>query len=609
MRTRAIYAPLAERFHSSDERLCDSRHRHIVKVYILSAHRSYGGTTMTRLVNVPEDFPAESLRGFVLANKRYVKPVYGGVVRSTATRDGKVAVVYGGGSGHYPAFAGWVGQGFADGAVCGNIFSSPSGAQAYSVMKAADRGAGVLMGFGNYAGDVLHFGQAIERLRSEGISADTLVVTDDIASGSKDELEKRRGIAGDFPTFKIASAAAEAGKDFDEVKRIFEKANDATRSFGVAFDGCTLPGADHPLFTVPEGKMGIGLGIHGEPGIDEAPLGTADELAKTLVDGLLEERPEGANRVVAIINGLGDTKYEEMFIVAGAVHDLLEETGIEIADLESGEFVTSLDMAGISLTLVWVDNELEEYWNAPCDSPAYRKGSVEEVERDDTELNNEAAKVTVAEKGSEASQAAAKKAAELLDEITTMLESKKDELGELDAVAGDGDHGIGMENGSRAAAKAAQSLVADGAGLSTTLAAAGDAWSDRAGGTSGALWGSILTTFGATFGDEDSPTDEKIVEAVSAALDAVQRLGGAEVGDKTLVDAFVPLSEAFESTEGDLKTKGEAAVAAGEKGVESTVDLVAKVGRARPLGKKAVGTADPGAVSLVEVARTLTAAL
>ncbi|WP_182171590.1 dihydroxyacetone kinase family protein [Flaviflexus equikiangi] len=564
---------------------------------------------MTRLVNVPEDFPAESLRGFVLANKRYVKPVYGGVVRSTATRDGKVAVVYGGGSGHYPAFAGWVGQGFADGAVCGNIFSSPSGAQAYSVLKAADRGAGVLMGFGNYAGDVLHFGQAIERLRAEGIQADTLVVTDDIASGAKDEVEKRRGIAGDFPTFKIAAAAAEAGKDFDEVKRIFEKANAATRSFGVAFSGCTLPGAEAPLFTVPEGKMGIGLGIHGEPGIDEAPLGTADELAKTLVEGLLEERPEGANRVVAIINGLGDTKYEELFTVAGTVHDLLEEAGIEVADLESGEFVTSLDMAGISLTLTWVDDELEEYWNAPCDAPAYRKGSVGTVERDDAALNNEAAKVTVTEKGSEQSQAAAQKAAELLGEIAAMLESKKDELGELDSVAGDGDHGIGMENGSRAAAKAAKALVADGAGLSTTLAAAGDAWSDRAGGTSGALWGAILTSFGATFGDQDSPTEEKFVAAVIAALDAVQRLGGAEVGDKTLVDSLAPLAKAFASTDGDLRAKGEAGLAAAEKGAQSTVDLVAKLGRARPLGKKSVGTADPGAVSLVEVARVLVAAL
>lgn len=561
---------------------------------------------MTRLVNVPEDFPAESLRGFVLANKRYVKPVYGGVVRSTATPQGKVAVVYGGGSGHYPAFAGWVGAGIADGAVCGNIFSSPSGAQAYSVMKAAERGAGVLMGFGNYAGDVLHFGQAIERLRSEGIQADTLVVTDDIASGSKDELAKRRGIAGDFPIFKIAGAAAEAGKDFDEVKRIFDKANAATRSFGVAFSGCTLPGAEGPLFTVPAGTMGIGLGIHGEPGVSEAALGTADDVAKTLVDGLLDDRPEGNDgRVIAIVNGLGDTKYEEMFVVVGSVVDRLEAAGVEIVDVESGEFVTSLDMAGISLTLVWVDDELIEYWDAPCDTPAYRKGSVGEVARDDSVLSNEATKVEVAEKGSEASQAAAKQAADALKAIADMLDEAKDELGKLDSVAGDGDHGIGMANGSHAAAKAAAEIAGQGAGVSTTLAAAGDAWSDRAGGTSGALWGSLLTAFGSVLGNEEAPTASAIVDAVVAAREAVQRLGGAKVGDKTLVDALVPLVEAFVATDGDLKVKGAAAVEAGRKGAESTKDMVAKLGRARPLGEKSLGTPDPGAVSLVRVASVL----
>ena len=519
---------------------------------------------MTRLVNAPADFPAEALRGFVLANKRYVKPVYGGVVRSTATPQGKVAVVYGGGSGHYPAFAGWVGAGIADGAVCGNIFSSPSGAQAYSVLKAADRGAGVLMGFGNYAGDVLHFGQAIERLRSEGIPADTLVVTDDIASGAKDELDKRRGIAGDFPVFKIAGAAAEAGKDFEEVKRIFAKANAATRSFGVAFSGCTLPGADGPLFTVPAGKMGIGLGIHGEPGVSEDDLGSADDVADTLVEGLLEDRPESAgNRVIAIVNGLGDTKYEELFVVVGSVVDRLKAAGVEIADVESGEFVTSLDMAGVSLTLVWVDDELLSYWDAPCDTPAYRKGSVGEVERDDAELNSAAATVVVTEKGSESSREAAGVVVGLLEKVSEMLEESKDEFGKLDSIAGDGDHGIGMANGSKAAAQAARAIADQGAGVATTLSAAGDAWSDRAGGTSGALWGSLLTAIGAALGNEEAPSLDSITDAVIAGRSAVQRLGGAQVGDKTMVDALVPLVDAFVSTDGGLKAKGEAAVAAG----------------------------------------------
>ena len=401
----------------------------------------------------------------------------------------------------------------------------------------------------------------------------------------------------------IAGAAAEAGKDFEEVKRVFAKANAATRSFGVAFSGCTLPGADGPLFTVPEGKMGIGLGIHGEPGVDEARLGTADEVARTLVEGLLEDRPADAGgRVIAIVNGLGATKYEELFVVVGSVVDRLEAAGVECVDVESGEFVTSLDMAGISLTLVWVDDELLSYWDAPCDTPAYRKGSVGDVQRDETALNTEATAVTVAAKGSAASQAAAGTIAGLLEAVADMLEAEKDELGKLDSVAGDGDHGIGMANGSRAAAAAAKRLVGEGAGASTTLAAAGDAWSDRAGGTSGALWGSLLTAIGSRLGDQDAPDEKAVGEALVAARDAVQRLGGAQVGDKTLVDALVPLVDAFLSADGDLKAKGEAAVAAGDAGARSTRDLVAKLGRARPLGQKSVGTPDPGAVSLVKVA-------
>ena len=545
---------------------------------------------MTRLTNDPADFPAEALKGFIAANKRYVKPVYGGVARSTLTPAGKVAVVYGGGSGHYPAFAGWVGHGFADGAVCGNIFSSPSAAQAYSVLKAVHRGAGVLMGFGNYAGDVLHFGQAIERLRAEGIEADTLVVTDDIASGDAAEPEKRRGIAGDFPVFKITSAAAEAGLGFDEVRRVFARANAATRSFGVAFAGCTLPGAKGPLFTVPAGRMGIGLGIHGEPGVAEADLGSADDVARTLVEGLLEDRPAGAgDRVVAIVNGLGSSKYEELFVVTSCVVALLEAAGLECADVEAGEFVTSLDMAGVSLTLVWVDDELLGYWDAPCDAPAYRKGSVGSVERDDAALSQAAAPVEVTTPGSTASREAAEVAAGLLDDVAGMLARAQEELGALDSVAGDGDHGIGMANGARAAAGAARAAVSAGGGLRTTLTAAGDAWS--------------------ALGDEKTPGSDDLAVALQAALSAVQRLGGAEVGDKTLVDALSPFVAAFVATDGDLAAKSAAAVVAAEAGTESTRALVARLGRARPLGEKSVGTPDPGAVSLTKVVTLLNSRL
>ena len=555
---------------------------------------------MTRLVNNPEEFPAESIEGFADAFSNWVKPVYGGVVRSTKTPDGKVAIVVGGGSGHYPAFAGWVGPGMADGAVAGNIFSSPSGAQAYSVAKAAERGGGVLIGFGNYAGDVLHFGQAVERLCSEGIDARTLVVTDDVASASEEDHLKRRGIAGDLPTFKIAGAAAEAGLDIDEVVRVFDKANDRTRSFGVAFSGCTLPGAKEPLFHLEPGRMGVGMGIHGEPGVREDEIGTSDEIAQLLVDGLINERPQGSdNRVVAIVNGLGDTKYEEMFVLWRDIAKRLRAAGLELVGKEVGEFVTSLDMAGVSLTLVWVDDELLEFWQAPADTPAFRVGNMAPAEVDDRELNVTAEEVRVEQPGSEKSQKLAGEVVSVLERIADLLHEKESELGKIDAVAGDGDHGIGMARGSKAAVETARRLAGEGGGAATVLAGAGDSWSASAGGTSGALWGALLTAFGRVLGDESG--DANLVDATAAGLEAVTRLGGAHVGDKTMVDAFVPAVQALQE-QGDWR----AATDAARKGAESTKDLVAKVGRARPLGEKSLGTPDAGATSLAMIFEVIT---
>ncbi|MFA4841775.1 MAG: dihydroxyacetone kinase family protein, partial [Agrococcus sp.] len=335
---------------------------------------------MTRLFNDPSQFADEMIEGFTAAASRWVQAAPGGVVRSTKADESTVALVIGGGSGHYPAFGGLVGPGLAHGAAMGNLFASPSAQQVYSIAKEADQGLGVLLSYGNYAGDVLHFDQAQEHLRAEGIDVRTVTVTDDIWSAPKDRFEQRRGIAGDLAVFKTAGAAAEAGYDLDGVERVARLANERTRSFGVAFSGCTLPGAPEPLFTVPEGRMAVGLGIHGEPGIDEVDVPTADELATLFVEKLLDEVPEGVEvdgaRVVPLLNGLGSVKYEEMFVVYRRVHALLEERGLTIVEPEVGELCTSFDMAGVSLTLLWLDEELERLWSAPADSAGFRKGSV-----------------------------------------------------------------------------------------------------------------------------------------------------------------------------------------------------------------------------------------
>ncbi|WP_320783051.1 dihydroxyacetone kinase family protein, partial [Streptomyces sp. CRN 30] len=503
---------------------------------------------MTLLHNDPQAFADEALAGFTAAHADQVRPVHGGVVRASATPPGQVAVVLGGGTGHYPAFAGWVGPGFAHGAACGNIFASPSASQICSVARAADNGGGVVFGFGNYAGDVLHFGQAAEQLRAEGIDARVLAVTDDIASGPADRPELRRGIAGDLPVLKILCAAAESGRPLDEVLRTGEKANAATRTLGVAFDGCTLPGADKPLFTVPAGRMGVGLGIHGEPGIGEGALPTADEVAELLVGDLLAERKAasaaagGSDRVAVLLNGLGATKYEELYVVHRAVAARLAAEGLTVVAPEVGEHVTSLGMAGLSLTLTFLDAELEELWTAPAATPAFRRGNVT-PRPDRTDDLTTTHRTPDAEPGDVASQALGRRIAAGLRTVRDTVVAHERRLGDIDAVAGDGDHGIGMRRGAEAACEAAEEAAASGAGARTVLARAGAAWSERAGGTSGALWGAALTAGGSVLGDRGGADASRIAAAVRAGVDAVRRLGGAEPGDKTLVDAALPFAD------------------------------------------------------------------
>jgi len=563
---------------------------------------------MTHLVNNAEDFADQALDGLVAAHSRYVRKVHGGVVRATQTEPGQVAVVIGGGTGHYPAFPGWVGPGLAHGAACGNIFASPSASQVYSVLKAANQGGGILLSFGNYTGDVIHFGQAADRVRDEGIDVRIVTVTDDVASAPQAESDKRRGIAGDLAVFKVAGAAAEEGMSLDEVERVAQRANDRTRTMGVAFSGCTLPGADHPLFTIPDGKMSVGLGIHGEPGIAVVDRPTADEIAQLLVDKVLAETPkDDGRRIAVLLNGLGTVKYEELFVAYRMVALLLEQQGYTIVDPEVGEQCTSLDMAGLSLTVMWLDDDLERLWIAPCNAPAYRKGAmaswqpVSGEDRDDDEI-------TAIPESSEGSRALARRLAGALADVHQMLADNEAYLGGLDEVAGDGDHGIGMVRGARAADESAQASVAAGAGAHTLLFRAGDAWAERAGGTSGALWGMAIGAAARLLDDQSCPGQDVAVRAASEAIDAIVSLGGAEVGDKTMVDAAIPFRDVLVSVEGkDLGPAWAEAVAAAEEAARGTAEFAAKRGRARTHADKSIGTPDPGAVSFAMVVAVLRA--
>lgn len=577
---------------------------------------------MTRLFNDPDNFVSDMSRGFALASSRWVRAVNGGVVRSTKSHEPTVSLVIGGGSGHFPAFSGLVGPGLAHGTAMGNVFASPSAKQILSVARSCDQGRGILFSYGNYAGDVLNFDQAQQQLRTEGIDTRTVVVTDDIFSASRDEIDKRRGIAGDLVVFKIAGAAAEAGLELNEVERLARVANRCTRSIGVAFSGCTLPGADEPLFTVTEGSMAVGLGIHGEPGIDEVPLPTAIQLAELLVSRLLDEAPDSSRRVVPILNGLGTVKYEELYLLYGLIDPLLREAGYELVDPEVGEFCTSFDMAGLSLTLLWLDDELEQLWEAPCSSAAFTRGELGSFNRRSEfaqqELQGEdpadSASVPASPHASPASRRLGREISDAVEQIAGVLDNASGELGRLDSVAGDGDHGIGMQRGSKAAALAAAEATNRGCSAAEVIRATGEAWADVGGGTSGAIWGRIISTLADGFAGDRVPDPPDISAALMAVVGEVRSFGGVDIGDKTLLDALVPLATEFSRSIGSgnnvsrsstfVQATSRAAHAA-TRAARTTADLVPKRGRARAHGDRSVGTPDPGAVSLAIIAESI----
>lgn len=563
---------------------------------------------MTWILNTREDFAAQSLSGFVSANAGRVRQAPGGVVRATVRTPGKVAVVVGGGSGHYPAFAGLVGTGLADAAVCGDVFASPSTRQVMDICRAVDQGAGVFLTFGNYAGDMLNFSSAAARLRAQNMAVEVLAVTDDVASAAAGEEHRRRGVAGNLVVFKIAGAAAEAGYDLPEVARVAHQANARTRTFGVAFAGCTLPGAPGPLFTLAEGTISWGLGIHGEPGVGEDPLPSADRLADEMVRKVLEDAPAAAGgRVAVVVNGLGSVKYEELFVLWNSVQGLLAQAGLDVVAPEIGEFVTSLDMAGCSLTLIWLDDELERLWLAPADSVAFRRTPPLPLDPTPVPLNTDR-QTEVRPAGSENGRRAGACVLDAITAIEALLREREEELGRLDAIAGDGDHGRGMARGAAACLAAVHRAVDAGADAGTALRHGAEAWADRAGGTSGALWGAGLLAVADQLPVDATVEPADLVAGVVHAWQAVKTIGGAVVGDKTLIDALEPFAITLRSESdggNDLLSSWTTAVEAAERAAAATADIAARMGRSRVLGNKSLGTPDPGATSLAACMRAL----
>jgi len=331
--------------------------------------------TMRKILNAPESFVDDTMEGIIRACGDRVRLLDGDkriLLSGYPRKEGKVGIVTAGGSGHLPLFLGYVGQGMLDGCAIGNVFASPSAQKMANMIKACDSGKGVLCLYGNYGGDYMNFEMAREMVEFDDIETTTALGRDDVASSPKDTAEKRRGVAGIVYAYKIAGAAADGMMDLAGVTRIAQKALDSTRTMGIALSPCIVPDVGKPTFSIGEDEIEIGMGIHGEPGIEVSKMMTANQIAAMMVEKITADMPlQKGDEVSVMINGLGATPLEEMFIVYGKIHSLLEEMGVGVYMPHIGEFATSMEMAGMSATIIKLDGELKELLRAPAQTPFY----------------------------------------------------------------------------------------------------------------------------------------------------------------------------------------------------------------------------------------------
>ncbi len=552
----------------------------------------------------------EMLLGYLSAYKRFYKRVgdYNAIMYRGHRKD-KVALVIGGGTGHEPMFSGFCGAGLADGVACGNICASPNPELVRAAGAAVDQGRGVLFVYGCYAGDNLNFDMGEELLQAEGIRTAHVRVWDDLASAPRERISDRRGIAGDVFVIKIAGAACDAGLDLEEVVRITEKARDCLNTIGVATYPGTLPGNDKPTFELGEDEMEFGMGIHGEPGIERTKMQTAEQMVDRMYRELKEEMHlQEGDEIAVLVNGLGSTPLLELNLVYYDLYQHLKKDGIVVYDSEIKTYCTSMEMGGFSISILKLDEELKRYYDMPCYSPYYAKGSyaggdtggTDDPEEEDftaTDAGMENAAIVRSRDGV-LSELSGEDVRNMLLYIADKIIAKKPYLTEIDSAIGDGDHGIGMAGGMRKVKKKLLTMQGE-ENVYKLFETAGTEMLMSMGGASGVIFGSLYLAGakGAEARTAIGAADLAGMERKSLA--AIQERGKAEKGDKTMVDALLPAVEALEANrDASLLDALKAAEAAALQGVEDTKNYVAKFGRAKSLLERAIGHQDAGATSV-----------
>ncbi len=555
---------------------------------------------MKKLVNDPRHVVRELLEG--LADLHPGLALLAGedvILRADTKPPGErpVAVLSGGGAGHEPAHAGYVGAGMLSAAIAGNVFTSPSVDAVLAAIQAAAGPAGALLIVKNYTGDRLNFGLAAELAGAAGIPTDMVVVADDVALHDTVEPSRRRGIAGTILVHKVAGAAAAAGLDLAAVAAEARAAAATLGTMGVALGACTVPAAGKPGFSIGEDEMELGLGIHGEPGVRRAPLAPADAVVETILDTLLAQTGFAAGRVALLVNGLGGTPPMELAIVVRHALAVLRARGVTVERGWVGNFMTALEMPGCSLSLMAVDDARLARLDAPSAAPAWPGGGRLAERRVIAAGVTAAAPAPVA---ADASGLAVRRAALA---AASALEREEARLTELDARAGDGDLGISMARGATAIRAMPETAWGSAA---TSLAAMAGVLRRAIAGSSGPFYATALLRAARAMGEENSPA--AWARGFAACVASVAELGGAEPGDRTMLDALAPASAAFEAAVragASLPEAWSRAVAAAEAGAAATAAMRPRVGRAAYLGERAMGAPDAGAVAVVAWMRAL----
>ncbi len=573
---------------------------------------------MKKILNKSETLVLEMCNGLVQANPELKLDKKYKILTKKVPDQNKVNLLSGGGSGHEPAHGGYIGKGMLDGAICGDVFASPSQIQVYQAIKATQNKKGTLLIIKNYSGDMMNFKNAAHLASLEGIPVDFVRVNDDIAVEDSLYTVGRRGVAGTVLVHKIAGAAAEQGKDLGEVKRLAQKAADRVRSIGFALTSCTVPAKGSPTFHLEGNEMEYGVGIHGEPGSSREILSDANALAERMTDALLKDLQitASSDAVTVLINGFGATPLMELYLLNNAVQSVLAKKGIHCYRSFVGNYMTSIDMAGASVSLLKMDPELEALLDYPSDAPAFTvKGAVEKVEFVD--ILADSAETMEASFTVETSAAHSKIAQDrlsfdnmvyLLDVMSQTIIEKEQYFCELDSHAGDGDFGMSIAKGFRQLKRHWSEIVpASGSNIGALLKACARIFMEYCGGASGPLWGFAFFNAGQVAEEKSFLTVAEMAEVLQAAVKGIQDTGersfgrGAVVGDKTLLDALIPCADTWtrSAAEGiSIKAALVAGAKAAVEGAENTKTFAAHMGRAENAGEKSIGYPDAGAFAL-----------